>query len=159
MIRLNDADAGELLTLQRAAYVSEAQAHHDLTLPPLSETLDQLRAALADPACHPWGTRESGRLVAGVRVRLVEESTAEIGRLTVAPDRQGRGLGTTLLLTAEDRLPAGISSVRLFTGEHSHSNLRLYRRLGYQETGRTQAGSYQLVHLEKTRLRTDAVRR
>ena len=33
LVRLSAADTGEMLTLQRAAYVTEAQAHNDLTLP------------------------------------------------------------------------------------------------------------------------------
>jgi ribosomal protein S18 acetylase RimI-like enzyme len=41
-------DAGELLTLQRAAYVTEAQLYADPCLPPLTETLAELRAALGD---------------------------------------------------------------------------------------------------------------
>jgi ribosomal protein S18 acetylase RimI-like enzyme len=148
--RLGGTDAGEILTLQRAAYVTEAQAHDDLGMPPLTQTLDQLRAELADPACTAWGIRENGRLVASVRVRLHEE-TAEIGRLVVAPDRQGNGLGTALLKAAENELPDSVTVIRLFTGEHSLANLRLYTRLGYQETERTPAGSYQLVHLAKPR--------
>jgi ribosomal protein S18 acetylase RimI-like enzyme len=149
-VRLDAADAGEILTLQRAAYVTEAQAHDDLGMPPLTQTLDQLRAELADPACVAWGIRESGRLVASVRIRL-GETVAEIGRLVVAPDRQGSGLGTALLRTAETQLPEDVTTVRLFTGERSLANLRLYTRLGYQETERTPAGNYQLVHLAKTR--------
>ena len=49
MIVLGPDDAGELLTLQRAAYVTEAQDHHDAFLPPLTETLQEMRARLADP--------------------------------------------------------------------------------------------------------------
>ncbi|WP_326603631.1 hypothetical protein [Rhodococcus sp. PD04] len=47
---LTTADAGQLLTLQRAAYVTEAQAHRDLELPPLTETLDELITQLVQPA-------------------------------------------------------------------------------------------------------------
>jgi ribosomal protein S18 acetylase RimI-like enzyme len=150
-VRLGARDAGEILTLQRAAYVTEAQSHDDIMMPPLTQSVDQLRAELADPRCTAWGIRESGRLVASLRVYLVDKSTAEIRRATVAPDRQGQGLGTALLLAAEDRLPADVTSVRLFTGERSEANLRLYQRLGYQPTGRTPAGSYYLVHLAKSR--------
>jgi hypothetical protein len=40
-----DADhAGELLTLQRAAYVSEAQLYDDVRLPALEQSLDELAA-------------------------------------------------------------------------------------------------------------------
>jgi hypothetical protein len=46
--RLGVADAGEVLTLQRAAYVTEAQVRDNLAIPSLTQTLDQLRAELAE---------------------------------------------------------------------------------------------------------------
>ncbi|WP_217631258.1 GNAT family N-acetyltransferase [Modestobacter sp. DSM 44400] len=52
----------------------------------------------------------------------------EIGRLTVVPDRQGQGLGSQLLIAVEGRLPPTVRELRLFTGEHSEANLRLYAR-------------------------------
>ena len=65
VVRLGVADAGELLTLQRAAYVTEAQLHEDLRLPPLVQTLDQLRTELAAPNVAAWGVRRaSDRLAA-----------------------------------------------------------------------------------------------
>lgn len=151
-LRLGIDDAGEILTLQRAAYVTEAQAHSDLTMPPLTQTLEQLRGEITDPRSTAWGIRDNGRLVASVRVHLADQDAADIGRLVVAPDRQGHGLGTALLAAAEARLPETVTVIRLFTGERSHANLRLYQRLGYRETSRTPAGSYHLVHLAKTRV-------
>ena len=148
LIRLHDDDAGELLTLQRAAYVSEAQAHRDPGLPPLLETLDELRVAVRHPDCQVWGVREEGRLVAAVRIRTSRDH-AEIARLVVAPDRQGRGLGRNLLAEAERRVPPRVRTLRLFTGEHSRAALRLYERLGYREVRRTPENGYQLVHLQK----------
>jgi ribosomal protein S18 acetylase RimI-like enzyme len=150
-VRLSVADAGEILTLQRAAYVTEAQCHDDIMMPPLTQSLDQLRSELADAGCIAWGIREAGRLIASLRVTLIDELTAEFRRAVVAPDRQGQGLGTALLQAAEDRLPGEVTTVRLFTGAHSAANLRLYRRLGFQVTGRTPAGRYDLVHLAKAR--------
>ncbi|NIH78355.1 GNAT family N-acetyltransferase [Amycolatopsis viridis] len=147
-VRLGEADAGELLTLQRAAFVTEAQAHGDPGLPPLRETLGELVAVLHDPDVCTWGVRDGGRLVASVRIRVRGE-TAEVGRLVVAPDRQGQGLGSELMRVAEDRLPPGVRVLRLFTGERSAAPLRLYTRLGYVETARTPEGDYHLVHLEK----------
>jgi ribosomal protein S18 acetylase RimI-like enzyme len=149
-------DAGEVLTLQRAAYVPEARAHADLDLPPLLQTLDELLAELGDPSVQAWGRRDAGmRLVAAVRVRLTGapgHRAADIGRLTVAPDRQGRGLGTSLLEAVEQQLPGDVGTLRLFTGENSEANLRLYARLGYVETGRQRApAGYHLVHLSKPR--------
>ncbi|MGJ3509042.1 hypothetical protein [Enemella sp. A6] len=39
---LDESCAGEILTLQRAAYITEAIAHQDLALPPLTQTLGEL---------------------------------------------------------------------------------------------------------------------
>lgn len=156
VIRLGVADAGEVLTVQRAAYVTEAQAHGDLALPALVQPLPDLVDELAAPAVLGLGCRTTaGRLVAAVRARVTSTPTAswaEIGRLVVVPDRQGQGLGTSLLTALEDHLPSDVAELRLFTGEYSTANLRLYRRLGYVETGRrpTPAG-YHLVDLAKPR--------
>src|SRR5450756_2655288 len=39
-------EAGELLTVRRAAFVSEAQVYDDPNIPPLTQTMDELRADL-----------------------------------------------------------------------------------------------------------------
>ncbi len=155
LVRLGAADAGEVLTLQRAAYVTEAQAHADLNLPPLRHSFAEVAAELADPRVLALGWRvPSGRLVAVVRARVTTDDSrvAEIGRLAVVPDYQGQRLGTRLLAAVEEQLPATVAALRLFTGEHSAGNLRLYARLGYRESCRqlTPAG-YRLVHLTKDR--------
>lgn len=149
---LTPGDAGEVLTLQRAAFVTEARAHRDLHIPPLTQTLADLHAELGERCCHGWGIREAGRLVGCVRAH-VSGDTADLIRLVVAPDRQGQGIGTRLLLAAEDLLPLQVLTTRLFTGQHSHASLRLYRRHGYRQTHTTQAGAYLLIHLAKARPR------
>jgi ribosomal protein S18 acetylase RimI-like enzyme len=153
LVTLGSADAGEVLTLQRAAYVTEAQLHDDLGVPALRQSLSELFAELDRSDVLAIGWRgENGRLLAAVRATVGEANAAEIGRLAVVPDSQGQGLGSRLLSALEARLPAGISEVRLFTGERSEANLRLYRRLGYVETHRTGTpAGYALVHLSKPR--------
>lgn len=128
---LATADAGELLTLQRAAYASEAQLYHDAFLPALTQTLAELEEELRGASA--LGIRDSGRLVAAVRWTVAGD-TAHIGRLVVAPDRQGEGLGTMLLRAAQDA--SGTPRSELFTGHLSVANLRLYEREGYVETRR-----------------------
>ncbi|MGH3550605.1 MAG: GNAT family N-acetyltransferase [Pseudonocardiaceae bacterium] len=147
-MRLSAADAGEVLTLQRAAYVTEAQAHGNLALPPLVQSLDELAVELADPEVVALGLRQRARLVAAVRVRI-NDDTAELGRLVVVPDRQGQGLGSQLLRQAEQQLPERVTLVRLFAGEHSSANQRLYEGHGYTEDHRTSAGQYHLIHMTK----------
>ncbi|MCA0296755.1 MAG: GNAT family N-acetyltransferase [Actinobacteria bacterium] len=143
-VGLTPADAGEVLTLQRAAYVSEAQLYGDPHLPPLVQTLDDLARELEGPAL---GLRLGPRLVAAVRWTRTGDQ-ANIGRLVVAPDLQGHGLGTTLLRAAEDA--SGATQFELFTGHLSEANLRLYRREGYVEARREHLSpTVQLVFLVK----------
>jgi GNAT superfamily N-acetyltransferase len=125
--RAEPADAGELLTLQRAAYLAEAALYDDFRLPPLTETLTEIRAAVTGLTVLKAvvGTR----IVGAVRGRLAQE-TCEIGRLAVVPDLQGTGIGTTLVRAVEDRFP-GVRRYELFTGRRSAANIRLYQRLGY----------------------------
>ncbi|TYP89815.1 GNAT family N-acetyltransferase [Blastococcus xanthinilyticus] len=136
---------GELLTLQRAAYVTEAQLYEDVRLPALVQTLDDLVEELGRSRClAAWLGR---RLVGAVRTNEVHD-VLHVGRLVVAPDLQGRGIGTRLLLAAE----AGSRMTRatLFTGSRSEANLRLYRRHGYAESHREQLhAGVELVHLDK----------
>jgi GNAT superfamily N-acetyltransferase len=137
--------AGELLTLQRAAYVTEAQLYDDVRLPPLVQTLDELVGELATSTC--LAAVAGTRLVGAVRSRE-RDGVLHVGRLVVAPDRQGQGIGTRLLLAAEQA--TGLPRATLFTGARSSANLRLYRRHGYVESARDQVRpGLELVHLTK----------
>ncbi|HHW50327.1 MAG TPA: GNAT family N-acetyltransferase [Pseudoclavibacter sp.] len=144
---LGPTDAGEVLTLQRAAYVTEAQTYHDMGLPPLTQSIAELRQELADLNVLALGVRDNGRLVGAVRLHRCG-TAVDLGRLTVAPDRQGQGIGSFLLREAESAFP-DIRELRLFTGERSTANIRLYQRTGYVETGRVNGGNYWLVHFAK----------
>ena len=128
------ADAGELLTVQRAAFLAEGALNESFTLPPLTETLDEVRAALTDPGTVVLVARLGHRLAGSVRAR-VEGRTGHIGRLSVAPDLQGYGLGRRLTAAIEESLAGRVDRFELFTGATSEVNLRLYRALGYVETG------------------------
>lgn len=150
VIRLSASDAGEVLTLQRAAYVSEARLHDDISLPALTQSLAELIGELNDPLVIALGIRTEGRLVAAVRLRL-RDATAELGRLTVVPDLQGQGLGTRLLATVDEMLPDQIERIQLFTGERSVANIRLYQRMGYSEDHRRSAGAYELIFMSRAR--------
>ncbi|MFG3555442.1 GNAT family N-acetyltransferase [Micromonospora sp. NPDC047557] len=142
------ADAGEILTVQRAAYLTEAQHYADPFLPPLTETLDEVRAVLAGPMTV-LTARLGHRLVGSVRARL-DGDTSHIGRLSVAPDQQGRGIGVRLLAAIEAACPAEVALFTLFTGADSTRNLRLYQRRGYRVVAhRPDPNGVRLAVLEK----------
>ena len=146
---ITPADAGEVLTVQRAAFVSEALIYGTADMPPLVQTLKELEAELRD--ADGWVARIDGRLVGAIRTRE-EADLLLIGRIAIAPDQQGEGIGQALLEAAETHSDA--AEAELFTGSLSEANIRLYERCGYVETHRIDQGDgIQEVFLQK-RLRS-----
>jgi GNAT superfamily N-acetyltransferase len=127
--RLGAADAGELLTLQRAAFVSEGRLHGTLDIPPLTETLEQLLGELATTITI--GAYLGARLVAAARL-TVDGAVGWISRVAVAPDLQGRGIGSALLSATEAAAPTEVREFRLGAAEKSHGNREMYARRGYR---------------------------
>jgi len=120
-------DAEEILRLQRLAYRSEADLYNDDTIPPLTQTLEELQSQFAD---HTFLKAVSdGVIVGSVRART-HGDTCRIARLIVHPDHQRQGIGSRLMAEIESRCPA--PRYQLFTGTRSDANLRLYRKLGYR---------------------------
>lgn len=144
--RARAADAGEILTVQRAAYVTEAQLYGDPFLPPLLESVEQIRKGIKTGIV--FKATDGTRIVGAVRGQLAG-TTCLVGRLVVAPDQQGRGLGRALLETLHKQTPEA-TAFDLFTGHLSEANLRLYRRLGYRETRRERMDDHlTLVHMRR----------
>jgi tRNA (guanine37-N1)-methyltransferase len=142
-IRLAEpSDAGELLTLQRACWLPEKRVNPGVEVPAAAETLDDVRAWL--PEWTVFVVRRSGRLVGAVRARL-DGDTWDIGRLMVAPDLQGRGLGRRLLALAESAASDQATGYALFTGAKSTANQRLYAKAGYRRSGTAPAGAVRMV--------------
>lgn len=127
-------DAGEVLTLQRAAFVQEALIYGTPALPALTQTLESLEAELRDNlGCV---AHLGPRMVGAVRAQR-DGDLLLVGRLVIAPDVQGQGIGSRLLAAVERRgTDAGAAVAELFTGSLSDANLRLYRREGYRESQR-----------------------
>jgi ribosomal protein S18 acetylase RimI-like enzyme len=148
--RLAAEHAGEALTVQRAAYVTEAQQYDAPRIPPLTETVDELRADLA-AGVLAFGAWLGTRLAGCVRGR-VDGDRMEVARFAVAPDLQGRGIGTALLTAVEAAAPPQVRTLWMVTGAASEANLALYSRSGYAVVGkRTDAVGVPMVVLEKAR--------
>jgi tRNA (guanine37-N1)-methyltransferase len=131
------ADAGELYVLQRACWVQEMHDNPGVRIPALHETYDDLRDWIARDTVLV--ARSAGRLVGAVRASLDGEAW-DIGRLMVAPDLAGRGLGRTLLERIEALAPDAATTYALFTGAGSARNQRMYKKAGYRLRGEIEPG-------------------
>jgi ribosomal protein S18 acetylase RimI-like enzyme len=142
------ADAAEILALQRRAYRSEAELYDDFSIPPLTQTLDEISAEFARRAFLK--AVEGGRIIGSVQGMRIG-ATCYVGRLMAHPARQGEGIGTRLMAAIETSFP-DIERFELFTGHRSEANIRLYERLGYRII-RTEAATpaLSLVFMEKRR--------
>ncbi|MDR7253596.1 tRNA (guanine37-N1)-methyltransferase [Nocardioides sp. BE266] len=126
------ADAGELYTLQRACWLQEMEANPGVEIPALRESLDDVRRGLGQWTVMVAREPSSGRLVGAVRGRVDAHGEWDIGRIMVAPDLQGKGLGRALLELVEDLAPAEVETFVLFTGAGSTDNLRMYKKAGFR---------------------------
>jgi ribosomal protein S18 acetylase RimI-like enzyme len=141
-------NAGELLTVRRAAFVTEAQIFNDPNIPALTQTLDELIVDLESDDVVTLGAWRGPRLVGSIRVGI-EDDKATIGRLAVAPDLQGVGIGTQLLFAVLAYLPENTREVWVFTGQNSKHNIALYNKVGYEHQFDQVAGDLTYAYLRK----------
>lgn len=145
-------DAGELFTLQRAAFVDEAQAFGDPFTVALTESLERIRTLLGDPDTLVVCAVAGARLAGSVRLRTLGPG-AVLSRLAVAPDLRGRGVARRLLEEAERRvrgLDPAPASLTLSVGAHDAAQVRLFRSVGFAETSRERIADHLvMVHMRK----------
>ncbi len=140
--------AGEVLTVQRAAYIGEARRYGMWDLPPLTEMLEEIVKHIESgmPALGAW---DGHRLVGSVRGK-VDGERMEVARLSVAPDVTGRGVGRKLLHAVTQAAPHTTSTVWLFTGGESANSLWLYESAGFVRVDERKDDFGIRVTLEKT---------
>ncbi len=144
--RAASEDAAEILALQKLAYQSEAAIYDDYTIPPLTQTLEEIVADLKRQTFLK--ATLGGRIAGSVRAHM-QEGTCFIGRLIVHPSYQNQGIGTRLLSEIERAFDQA-KRFELFTGHLSERNLYLYQKLGYRPyRNRKVSDALTIVYLEK----------
>ncbi|MCH8612903.1 tRNA (guanosine(37)-N1)-methyltransferase TrmD [Arsenicicoccus dermatophilus] len=83
-----------------------------------------------------WVVRVGGRLVASVAGRALDAETWQVGRLVVAPDLTGRGLGRALLGYAETAAPTGTRHLVADLADADERARRVARKAGYRPARR-----------------------
>ncbi|MFF4542595.1 GNAT family N-acetyltransferase [Streptomyces aureus] len=121
-----------LWDLQRASYAVEARLIGFDGIPPLHESLEQLRA------CGEsfLGVRDELRLVGAVAWTRLPNGALDICRLVVHPAAHRRGVATALLDALDSIEPAELTIVS--TGTANLPAFALYRRRGFIPVGERQ---------------------
>jgi predicted N-acetyltransferase YhbS len=123
-------DARDIIAVQKAAFAFQAALYGDWEIPPMTETAEGLVASMGEGTTLKAVV--DGLMVGSVRGRE-SEGTCRVGRLSVHPSFQKRGIGAALMIAVEARFPRA-ARFELFTGCKSDGNIRLYERIGYAST-------------------------
>ena len=147
ILKAQPEDLGVILALQYRAYRSEARLLNDDKIPHLMQTLGDVEKEYREGIVLK-AVDEVGVIIGSVRARE-EGDTLHIGKLMVLPEKQGRGIGTQLLVAIEKSCPK--PRYELFTSNISIRNLKLYEGLGYRRFREEQVTpELKFVYMEKT---------
>lgn len=148
--RVQISDMEKILSLQKLAYKSEAELHKDFSIPPLVQTLEEIKEEFKN---HVFlKVMENSEIIGSVRALKINEETCYIGRLMVHPDFQNKGIGTNLMKEIED-IFMECKRFELITGHKSEKNLKLYEKLGYTKFKTEKlTENLDLIYLEKVNL-------
>lgn len=140
----DDELARELLAVQVAAYAIEAELLAYPQLPPLFESIDDLRQS----GERFLAARGDGRIVGATSI-ATSGAALDICRMVVRPSHMRRGIASRLLAAVES-MRDGRVAITVSTGEDNIPAIRLYERNGFEIVKRrTLPDGLRLVGLEK----------
>ncbi|MDH3974661.1 MAG: GNAT family N-acetyltransferase [Deltaproteobacteria bacterium] len=143
----NIEDSEQILSLQKLAYQSEAAIYQDYSIPPLTQTIEEIKGEFENLV---FLKAIYGKDILGSVRAYSDSDSCFIGRLIVHPEWQGKGIGSKLMNAIEVYF-YGAQRYELFTGTKSMGNVRLYKRLGYKPFKEEIVNeSVSLIYMEKT---------
>jgi ech hydrogenase subunit C len=146
--RAVEADAPEILALQKIVYQNEAELYGDWSLSPLRQTLEELRRDITSRVFLKAVV--SGKIIGSVR-GWQEGDTAHVGRLIVHPYFWKHGIGTRLIQEIERAFPSA-RRLQTFMGQMSRHTMGPFERLGYTPYRREKVSELrERIHYQKER--------
>lgn len=144
--RVMDTELEQILHLQYLAYESEAQLLGNYDIPPLKQTLNEVRKEFQD-GIFLAAEDKQGNIIGSVRGHE-KNGTLFVGKLMVHPLFRNRGIGSRLL--GEIEKTTSCSRFELFTSNKSLENIKLYQKNGYEIFREVQAApDLTFVFMEK----------
>ena len=124
-------DSDSLKNWMESAYATYQARMGGVRLPPID--VDYSSEIKNYPT---WVVESEGSILGGL-IMVFENDNASIANIAVNPKFQGQGIGGELFEFAESKARENnFSELRLTTHVLLEENLRLYRHLGWEETGR-----------------------
>ncbi len=120
-------DLKEILDLQHFAYITEANRFNNMSIEPLTETLDELIKEYEKGIVLKMVI--DNKIIGSVR-GYVDNNTLHINKLMVHQSFRGNGYGKELIRKIEELYPN--KRYELFTSTRSIENINLYQKLGYK---------------------------
>lgn len=127
ILKADEDDLEEILQLQYLAYQSEARLLHNFEIPPLKQTIEEVKKEYQNGVILK--AVQENKIIGSVR-GVVNDGTLFVGKLMVEPQHQHQGIGSRLLLEIEKEIPH--KRCELFTSTKSENNIRLYEKAGYR---------------------------
>jgi len=128
IVTAKEEELKEILELQYLAYQTEAELFQSQDIPPLKQTLEEVKQEYQDGKILV--VKKENRIIGSVRMKE-ENGTIYIGKLMVHPDYRRQGIGSKLLYEVEHLYPG--KRYELFTSTRSVDNIRLYTQVGYRK--------------------------
>jgi ribosomal protein S18 acetylase RimI-like enzyme len=120
-------DAAEILSLQKIAYISEAEIYENHDIEPLKQNLEDIEKAFESNIFLKIVENEN--IIGSVKATK-KNGICYIGKLMVHPNHQNKGIGKKLMQEIESLFPN--TDFELFTGSKSYKNISFYEKLGYK---------------------------
>lgn len=145
IVKATFEDLPQILSLQKTAYLSEAELLDDYSIQPLTQSLEELQDEYEKSVILK--VIDENNIIGSVRA-FEENGRVYVGKFIVHPDWQNKGVGSALLKTIETYFENKI--FELFTSSKSEKNLHIYKKYGYKEFKRMLVNeNYEFVFLEK----------
>ncbi|OGO77965.1 MAG: hypothetical protein A2Y23_04445 [Clostridiales bacterium GWB2_37_7] len=148
MIKLLDnkdmETAKEIVKLQKASYIIEAELINFMQIPPLLEDPEDIISSQ-----ETYYGYYVGQDLAGIISYNIENDVLDICKVAVHPDFFKRGIATQLLKRMDEK---GIKKIIVSTGAKNSPAIRLYTSLGFTKTQESEVvkGLF-IAHFEKIR--------
>ena len=142
-----EQDLDQILQLQKRAFHGQALIYNDFSLPPLTQTIDDLKKEFRDKTIYK--VEQDGKIIASIRC-FRKNNILYIEKLIVDPDCQNKGIGTSIMREVEAKYSHIVNRFALFTGDKSVRNIHLYTKLGYRELRQEPTSrGFKLIYMEK----------